>query len=132
MAKFIALVSQKGELPADYADQHPPDPAMFGLSTEDDGSRTDALVGQNIVPLTHYQFDFDALRAAATRIVMALGAESDGELASRASGAVADQLGMETVVFPSGHAGFLGDEYGQPGDPDGFAAKLREVLDGNA
>ena len=32
------------------------------------------------------------------------------------------------MSFPSGHGGFLGGEYGQPGDPDGFAAKLREVL----
>ena len=32
------------------------------------------------------------------------------------------------VSFPSDHGGFLGGEYGQAGDPDAFAAKLREVL----
>ncbi|HJW36003.1 MAG TPA: alpha/beta hydrolase, partial [Actinomycetes bacterium] len=32
------------------------------------------------------------------------------------------------VMFPSNHGGFHGDEYGQPGQPDAFAAKLREVL----
>ena len=32
------------------------------------------------------------------------------------------------MLFPSNHGGFLGDEYGQPGQPDAFAAKLREVL----
>ncbi len=32
------------------------------------------------------------------------------------------------VIFPSGHAGFLGGEYGQTGEPEAFAAKLREVL----
>ncbi len=32
------------------------------------------------------------------------------------------------MTFPGGHAGFLGGEYGQTGDPDGFAATLREVL----
>jgi hypothetical protein len=32
-------------------------------------------------------------------------------------------------MFPSGHGGFMGGEYGQPpGDPEGFAARLREVL----
>ena len=36
--------------------------------------------------------------------------------------------GREAVVFPSGHGGFLGGEYGQSGKPDEFAAKLREVL----
>jgi hypothetical protein len=32
------------------------------------------------------------------------------------------------VIFPSHHRGFLGGEYGQTGDPDGFAAKLRQDL----
>ncbi len=30
--------------------------------------------------------------------------------------------------FPGGHSGFLGGEYGQTGEPEAFAAKLREVL----
>ena len=128
MAKFIAIVSHKGPVPADYADRPAPDPAMFGLPTEDDGSRNDPLVGQNIISITHYEFDFDALRAASTRIVIAAGAESDGELACRAALAIADRLGTKPVIFPSGHAGFLGGEYGQTGDPDAFAATLREVL----
>ena len=44
MAKFIALVSYDGPLPDGYADQPGPDPAMFGLPTEDDGARDDALL----------------------------------------------------------------------------------------
>ncbi len=44
MAKFIAIVSHKGPIPADYVDQPAPDPAMFGLPTEDDGSRNDPLL----------------------------------------------------------------------------------------
>jgi hypothetical protein len=32
------------------------------------------------------------------------------------------------MIFPSGHSGFLGGEYGQHGEPDAFAARLREVL----
>lgn len=128
MAKFIALVSHKGPIPADYVDQPAPDPAMFGLPTEDDGSRTDPLLGQNILSITHYQFDFDALNAASTRIVVAAGAESDGELASRAAGVVAERLGTTPVTFPGGHTGFMGGEHGQTGDPDGFAAALRQVL----
>jgi hypothetical protein len=41
---------------------------------------------------------------------------------------VAERLGTTAVIFPGDHAGFLGGEYGQTGDPDAFAAKLREVL----
>jgi pimeloyl-ACP methyl ester carboxylesterase len=128
MAKFIKIVSYKGPITADYADEPAPDPAMFGLPTEDDGKRDDPLLGQNMVSITHYEPDFDALRAASTRIVMAAGVESEGELANRGAHAVAERLGTIPVAFPSGHAGFMGGEYGQQGKPDEFAAKLREVL----
>jgi len=131
MAKFIVLVSHEGPIPADFADQ-PVDPAMFGLPAVDDGSRNDPLVGQNIITCTHFQPDFDALRAASTRIVLAAGAESEGTLAHRGAEAVAERLGTTPVTFPSNHAGFLGGEYGQAGEPEAFAAKLREVLAGRA
>jgi pimeloyl-ACP methyl ester carboxylesterase len=128
MAKFIELVTHKGPIPADFSRRPAPNPVDFGLPTEDDGSRTDPLLGQNIVSSNYYQHDFDALHAASTRIVVAVGAESGETLARRAALAVADRLGMQPVTFPSHHAGFLGGEYGQTGDPDAFAAKLREVL----
>jgi pimeloyl-ACP methyl ester carboxylesterase len=128
MGKFIALTGLKGPIPADFADQPPPNPADFGLPTEDDGTRDDPLLGQNIVSGTHYEPDFDALRAASTRIVIGAGAESEGEMAHRAGVALAERLGTEAVIFPSGHGGFLGGEFGQTGDPDGFAATLRQVL----
>jgi pimeloyl-ACP methyl ester carboxylesterase len=129
MAKFLALVSHVGELTADYGRGPDPDPAMFGLPTEDDGSRNEPLLGLNIISGTAYEPDFDALRAASTRIVMAAGTDSMGTLANRGAFAVAERLRTAPVVFPDGHAGFLGGEYGQTGDPDPFAAKLREVLD---
>ena len=130
MAKFIDLVSQTGPLTADFADRPAPDPAMFGLPTEDDGSRNDPLLGLNMISGSHYQFDFDALRAASTRIVIAAGAESEGELTQRAAIAVAERLGAKPTTFPGGHTGFLGGEYGQTGEPDAFAATLRRILDG--
>jgi pimeloyl-ACP methyl ester carboxylesterase len=130
MAQFIVAVGYAGEITPEFAAQPAPDPAMFGLPAEDDGNRTDPLLFQNIVTCTHYEPDFEALRAASTRIVMAAGAESEGQMAYRGAHAVAERLRTTPVTFPSGHGGFQGDEYGQPGDPDGFAAKLREVLAG--
>jgi hypothetical protein len=41
---------------------------------------------------------------------------------------VAGRLGRAPVTFPGDHGGFLGGEYGQTGEPDAFAATLREVL----
>jgi pimeloyl-ACP methyl ester carboxylesterase len=129
MAKFIALTSLKGEIPADWVDQPDPDPVMFGMPAEDDGNRTDPLMGQTIIPITGYRPDFDALRAAPTRIVLAAGVESDGEMAHRGALAVAERLGTTAVIFPSHHGGFLGGEHGWAGEPEAFAAKLHEVLD---
>jgi pimeloyl-ACP methyl ester carboxylesterase len=128
MAHFIAVVSHRGVFAGDFAQQPAPDPAMFGLPTEDDGSRTDPLLGLALVGSIGYEPDFEALRAASTRIVIAAGAESEGELANRGAFAVAERLGSEPVVFPSNHGGFLGGEYGQMGEPDAFAAKLRDIM----
>jgi pimeloyl-ACP methyl ester carboxylesterase len=128
MAHFIAIASHKGPFTAEIAAQPAPDPAMFGLPATDDGSRTDPLLGQNMLTCTHYEPDFDALGSASTRIVLAAGEESEGEMANRGAIAVAERLGTKPVRFPSDHGGFLGGEYGQTGDPDAFAAKLHEVL----
>jgi pimeloyl-ACP methyl ester carboxylesterase len=127
LAHFIALTSHRGPFTAEVASQPAPDPAMFGMPTEDDGSRTDPLLGQNLITSTHYGPDF-ALRSASTRIVIAAGEESEGQLANRGAFAAAERLGTKPVSFPSDHGGFLGGEYGQTGKPDTFATKLREVL----
>ena len=129
MAHFMAVTGHRGPFPDDFASQPAPDPATFGMPSEDDGNRTDVMLGQNIIGTTHYEPDFDALRAASTRIVVAAGAESQGEMANRGAHAVAEKLGTEVVVFPSHHGGFLGGEYGWGGEPDAFAARLREVLE---
>ncbi|MFI6674148.1 alpha/beta fold hydrolase [Kribbella sp. NPDC050470] len=131
MAKFLILVMHSGEIPADWTDRPAPDPAQFGLPTDDDGSREDPMLGRgHIVNTTGYEPDYDAIRAAPTRVVPAYGIESDGLITQRATIAVADALGVEPTIFPSDHGGFLGGEYGQTGDPDAFATRLRELLDG--
>ncbi len=129
MAKFIALVSLPGPIPDDYRDQPAPDPAAFGLPAEDDGSRNDPLLGLNMPSCPAYEHDFDALRAAPTRIVLGVGEESGQTAAGRAATAVAARLGMAPVIFPGDHGGFLGGEYGGMGKPDAFAATLRTVLE---
>lgn len=129
MAHFMAVTGHRGLFPDDFANQPAPDPATFGMPTEDDGNRTDVMLAQNIIGTTHYEPDFQALRGASTRIVIGAGAESEGEMANRGGHAVAERLGQQAVIFPSHHGGFLGGEYGWPGEPDAFAAKLREVLE---
>ncbi|MEU6123814.1 alpha/beta hydrolase [Streptomyces sp. NPDC047123] len=128
MAKFIAVTSRKGPFPATWADEPTPSPADFGLPTEDDGSRDDPLLGQNIRGCTGYRPDIDALRAAPTRIVVAAGEESEGQFSARAAAEIAKSLGTGLTVFPSHHGGFLGGEFGQHGAPEPFAKTLRDVL----
>jgi pimeloyl-ACP methyl ester carboxylesterase len=126
MAKFIALTMIKGPIPAGFAAQQV-DPAAFGLPTEDDGDRNHPMLGSHIVYVTHYEPDFEALRSAPTRIVAAAGAESEAGFTYRATLAVAESLGSDAAIFPSHHAGFVAGGP-QPGDPEAFAARLREVL----
>jgi len=123
MARFIALVSYEGPIPGGFADQPGPDPAAFGLPTEDDGSRDDPLLRLNMPSCPAHRHDFEALRAGPARIVVGVGAQSAAMMAGRAGIAVAERLGTDHVTFPGGHDGFLGET-------DAFAITLRKVLDG--
>ena len=129
MAHFIALTSVQGELTHEFASAPAPDPAMFGMAMEDDGSRGDPLLSGVSDAITAFRPDVEALQAAPTRIVMAAGIESKGTLTWRTTEAVADLLGTEVEVFPSNHGGFVSSEGGYGGQPEAFATRLREVLD---
>lgn len=133
MAEFIRLVMHRGPVDDAYLAGSAPDPAHFGLPTEDDGARSDPLMSNMRGLCVDYAPDAERLTAAATRIVVAVGEESGGpdggEMAGRAAYAVATLLGQDAVVFPGGHQGFLGGEFGQTGRPIEFAVALRECLD---
>src|SRR5881275_2530086 len=129
MAAFIAMTSWRGEFTDEYFAQAAPDPAHFGMPAEDDGSRDDPLLSDRSWAVSGYSPDVDALAAAPTRIVIAVGEESEGTFTGRASVATAELLGQEATVFPSHHGGFLGGEHGYAGRPEAFARKLGEALD---
>ncbi|WP_410637111.1 alpha/beta fold hydrolase [Amycolatopsis sp. lyj-346] len=130
MAAFIAMTSWPGEFTDAYFALPPADPAQFGLPTEDDGRRDDPLLSDRSVAVPGYRLDVEALAAAPTRIVVAVGEESREVFTGRAAIATAELLGQEATVFPSHHGGFLGGEFGYTGQPEAFAKKLREVLEG--
>ncbi|MEV5187736.1 alpha/beta fold hydrolase [Streptomyces werraensis] len=132
MAAFVAMTSWAGEFTDAYFAQPPADPAAFGMPTEDDGSRDDPLLSDRSWAVSGYRPDADAISAAPTRVVIAVGEESENLLTARTSAAAAELLGLKVVVFPSHHGGFCGGEFGHPGKPDEFALRLRQVLDGDA
>ncbi len=127
MAKFIQMVMHRGPLPPDYLDQPAPDPAAFGLPTQDDGSRDDALLGRNLAMPT-FEPDLEALRRTQVRLVPAVGAAGVGTMARRGGEALAAALGVEPVVLPGDHGGFAANDWSPGNDPAAFAAALREVL----
>ncbi|WP_433026612.1 alpha/beta fold hydrolase [Actinomycetospora sp. CA-053990] len=130
MAGFMALGMWQGAFTDEYFAQPAPDPAMFGMPTEDDGSRDDPLLSDHSLAVTDYELDVDALTAAPTRVVIGVAEETAGTFTARTSVATAERLGQEAVVFPSHHGGFLDGEFGWPGKPDEFAVVLRDVLEG--
>ncbi|MFD5350046.1 alpha/beta fold hydrolase [Streptomyces anulatus] len=129
MAAFVAMTSWEGEFTDAYFAQPDPDPAAFGMPTEDDGTRGDPLLSDGSWAISDYRPDVDALVSAATRVVIAVGEESRSVQTGRTSDATAELLGQRVTVFPSHHGGFLDGEFGYPGKPDEFGQRLREVLD---
>jgi pimeloyl-ACP methyl ester carboxylesterase len=129
MAAFIAMSSWQGEFTDEYFDQPPADPVAFGMPTEDDGSRDDPLLSDRSWAISSFRPDPEALAAAPTRIVIAVGEESEGTFTGRTALGTAELLGQQATVFPSHHGGFLGGEFGYAGQPEAFARKLRDVLD---
>ncbi|WP_086723780.1 alpha/beta fold hydrolase [Streptomyces sp. NRRL B-24085] len=132
MAAFVAMTSWKGEFTDAYFAQPEADPAAFGMPTEDDGSRHDPLLSDRSWAVSSYRPDADAIAAAPTRVVIAVGEESEDLLTGRTTVATAELLGQQVTVFPSHHGGFMGGEFGYAGKPDEFAHRLRQVLDGAA
>ncbi|MCE4025458.1 alpha/beta hydrolase [Microbacterium sp. Au-Mic1] len=127
LAKFIQFVMLDGAVPDGYLDGPAPDPSMFGLPTEDDGSRTDPLF-RNMPATLAYLPEIAALQDLGERLVIAFGVESGETMPARAARSVAAALGIEATAFPSNHGGFT-EQPGYPSDPAGIAARLREVLD---
>ena len=129
MAAFITMTSWRGEFTDDYFALPAPDPSMFGMPADDNGSRDDPLLSERSNAVTGYRPDVDALKAAPTRIVIGVGEESEGIFTGRTSAAIAQLLEEEAVVFPSHHGGFAAEDSRYPGQPEAFARRLRDVLD---
>ncbi|HET7465834.1 MAG TPA: alpha/beta hydrolase [Candidatus Dormibacteraeota bacterium] len=129
MAAFVAMTTWHGEYGDEFFAQPLPDPAMFGMPTGDDGKRDDPLLSDRSWAVSSYRPDFEAVAAAPTRVVIAMGEESRGLFTDRTSEATAKRLGQHPTVFPSHHGGFTGGEGPYAGKPEAFAKRLREVLD---
>ncbi len=130
MARFIALTSVQGEFTAEVLTQPAPNPAMFGMPTEDDGVRDNPLLSGVSDPVIDYHVDPAALGRASATVVLGAGEESRQQIPGRAAAELASLMGTELVMFPSHHGGFVGGKGPYAGQPEAFAGVLRGVLDG--
>jgi len=128
LAAFLAMSMWQGEFTEEFLARTLPDPAQFGLPDQDDGTREDPLLSGTSAPVTSYQPDLEALRAAGDRLVLAVGEQTGEAITARTTRALAEALGTEPLVFPGDHGGFAVGDPSHPGDPAAFATRLREVL----
>lgn len=121
MAMFFALGSIVGEVRSDDPRLRVgPDALPFAMPPEAQPGNRYFL--RHMLPSTgEYLPDIAALQAATTRIVVACGTTSTGQIAQRGAAALAEQLGTGLVRFPGDHGGFMHE-------PEPFARTLREVL----
>jgi pimeloyl-ACP methyl ester carboxylesterase len=126
MARFIQLVMRTEVLPADYLDQPAPDPAMFGQSGEDDGSRDNPLM-RNMPLCNIYEVDVEALATLGDRVVIAVGSASGDGAAARGGREVARRLGLPVTDFPGDHGNFFDSTYGEATGVAEAAQRLREL-----
>jgi pimeloyl-ACP methyl ester carboxylesterase len=86
------------------------------------GGNLELFAGHLIPVIGNYEPDVAALQRTSTRLVVGVGDESTPEqMPYQAAHALAERLGDQPAQFPGGHGGF-------GSHPDGFAARLREVL----
>ncbi len=104
MGKFLAHAGLGGA-PASEAGAPRWDPAPEQIARM--RATTEMFLAHLIRPTTRYRPDIQALQAASTRIVIAAGATSTGQLAHRSAVALAGQLSTPVVEFPGDHGGFV-------------------------
>jgi pimeloyl-ACP methyl ester carboxylesterase len=86
------------------------------------GGNLELFAGRLIPIIGNYEPDLVALQRSPTRIVVGVGDESTpGQMVYQTAHALAERLGGPPAAFPGGHGGFASH-------PDGFAARLRDVL----
>ncbi len=111
--RFLAFTGLTEPSPAEDSAAQPPEPDRIAA-----GQR---FFAHGLLPITLYEPDVAALRAAAPRLVVGVGTASTGTFPARTAAALAERLGTSPAGFPGGHTGFLSDT-------EEFAAVLRRNL----
>lgn len=115
MGQFIASFSNYAGPEADPANGQPPEfpPPDFSQMSPSElefvqrmGHNSEFFVSHMIRETPRYVPNIDGLKASPTRIVVAVGEASVGQMPNRAARQLAENLGISTVSFPGDHQGF--------------------------
>ncbi|SEN60590.1 alpha/beta fold hydrolase [Nonomuraea pusilla] len=115
MARFEALAGMRRRTPDNLGGPSPagagaapgagPGAALAAMVARI-GGNLDYFLARGLRPISDFVPDVAALRDGAPRIVVGVGAESEGQLAHRCGLALAERLGTAPVVFPGDHGGY--------------------------
>lgn len=97
-----------------------PDPKMLAAIARMQRN-LDRFFGHMLRQITAYHHDAKALQTVSTRVVVARGTASTGQVAHRAAVALANLLGTTLVDFPGGHGSFTSH-------PEACARNPRQVF----
>jgi pimeloyl-ACP methyl ester carboxylesterase len=111
--KFVELAA------VDYNDREPD--AALAPPTSQRNANLSFFFRHDSPAVQRYRLDLAALQSAGTRIVLAVGQSAPESAPSKATEALAAQLGRKVIAFPGGHTAWLLR-------PKNFAAKLAAIL----
>jgi clorobiocin biosynthesis protein CloN7 len=118
MQKFLAYTNVGAPSAEGDEARSEPDPETIARMR----SAADHFLAHLLRPTAFYRPEIEGLRSGSTRIVVAGGTTSKGQLAHRTAVALAERLGTNVVDFPGSHIGFI--EY-----PGACARLLRAIVE---
>lgn len=121
MQAFMAVSGMDSGPGAKDAGPPPPQTAEAGETFARINGNLDYFFGHGMMPLSLYRPEVEALRQVRPRIVIGVGAQSVGQITYRTGVALAGKLGIQPVLFPGDHLGYLAQT-------DAFAAILTKTL----
>lgn len=107
-AAFMAFLEVSGmgaEPEGEAPPQSPEDEETFGRIM----GNMDYFFAHGMRPLSEYGPDVEALSAMPGKVMVGLGATSEGSTAHATGLALAGRLGVEPVIFPGDHVGYTND-----------------------
>lgn len=121
MQAFMSISGMDSGPSTQDAGPPPPQTAEASETFARINGNLDYFFGHGLLPLSLYRPDVDILRQGQPRIVVGIGEQSAGQVTYRTGVALAANLGIQPILFPGDHLGYLAQA-------DAFAETLNKAL----